>query len=327
MQKRLLPVARVALRDFECLARPAARGAHPQDPRVARFQNEMRGKDREEGEVSDEDLEIVNMRRDSRGGAHSAPHLGRGVPITEKEAPVTGLQSTKRSNTVTLLSSSDDDEEDGRQPAAGAGKRQRGESLGMPRRHDPVRNIGRMGNCVSATVKVQAEQQVRSSKGETMLECASCKHPFVFSDEERQRLLEKGVHSTPSRCRPCRMGKAAAVADAAGGPGASSCAKREGAPLTCLSPEEPYPERGAEARRGSVRVITCGGSADSAVRPPQKVQIPRKRMPPLGSSGSMQDPVLVGGEAKLEADRKTSGPSDAGRKAGAGEEERIIIPD
>ena len=56
-------------------------------------------------------------------------------------------------------------------------------------------------------------------------------------------------------------------------------------------------------------------------------QLPRRGVLLRGICTSAQDPVLVGGEGKLEANLNPAGPSDAGRKAGAGEEERIIIPD
>ena len=46
----------------------------------------------------------------------------------------------------------------------------------------------------------------RETEGKN-LECESCFSQFWFSNEERQRLLAKGVNSIPLRCRPCRMGR------------------------------------------------------------------------------------------------------------------------
>jgi len=224
-----------ALPQHNDLVRPKTLSQPPKDPRLARMQIQKvtRGKeeherDREEGEVSDDDEdELVILPNDEVsqrgvGRGESGPKIsgirggdggeggGRGEEASKKmETSACKSKSAARANVVTLLSSSDEEDSNRKRQRTGAITIGSGSA-------EASRAPAGVGTGNGA-----AKDDVGRS-----LVCSSCARRFTFSEEERGRLLDKGVHSIPSSCRPCRMGQNRAGSGAAGS--SAQCGGRTG---------------------------------------------------------------------------------------------------
>lgn len=291
----------------------AAQRPLPQDPRLVRAQKSARSGEKEEGEVSDDEPELQIVVGISRGAGRSSQDHGRDVCHKRSEQ----IGGAKKLEVVTLLSSSEDDD-DG-QPA-GAGKRQRVKSPARHMHEDaglPAHEAA-TGDVVKGRRRVEVQ---RSDNGADKLECWSCKRAFTFSEQERQRLLAKGVQSMPKTCRPCRMGNSAVVDDTTSGL-CGNRAREESAPSRLSAS---LSDRSAE-RKSS---MPCAGTQESDARS-KKVPIPRKKTPPIGSSGPAGEAVRGPDGAvdqKLGASRHPASLTGAERNAGGDCEDRILIPD
>jgi len=304
-QQRL--AAMLPQRDDLVRPKPGPQPGPPQDPRLVRLQVQKghhdkaeRARDREEGEVSDDaEDELIILpndavsRRGGGGGGDSwrskMPGIrggdgveggGRGEEASKKmETSACTSKSAARTSVVTLLSSSD--EEDSRQPAGPPPA-----SVfppGSSDKKDPRKRqrTDAITICSGSLEACRGPSGVGARSGPAggdvglSLVCASCANHFTFSEEERGRLLEKGVRSIPSTCRPCRMGQKRPGSGAAGS--GAHCGERTGG-----------------EKAAAVRVREAAGAVSAPVAPASA---------PHRFFGSADEPVRKGEKLEARQDR------------------------